>query len=478
MKTKPTTIPCLVDALSLTWSPKELLNIKHMAKIGACIKGELITKAKDAALNRELAKLEETKNKELLGTNAFNAHEYEAILTRYKESCSAITREYNNRRHKDLPLKSLALSDNEVAARYELRDMLKGELEVDTGIKYGDRLNNLLDNIGIDLLDVLGCGEVERFVCRLNNVFTSETYVWTVKNNPTGRFNYSYSATLYADGEQAGVICWGGKNLGCYVSFMGTGCNALDMKRLYEEIKNIPALKITRIDLAHDDYAGKHSIKRALSKAKKGQFNSGGRPACYMYVESGHLTEKMLKENFKDLKEISNESTKSTAKKTFGFIPSKGKTLYIGSRESGKLLRIYEKGKQLGDMKSKWVRWEVELHSSQRVIPLDAMVKPSEYLAATYPALAFLSVEQCKIKTLVKQATMTIEKIVENQVISTRKAINMMRVICGLSDSEIVEKFVKDIEEPDCRSSMPKRLKASVIEEWVLQQQQEQAAAA
>jgi hypothetical protein len=87
-----------------------------------------------------------------------------------------------------------------------------------------------------------------------------------------------------------------------------------------------------------------------------------------------------------------------------------------------------------------------------------------------------LSVEQCKIKTLVKQATMTIEKIVENQVISTRKAINMMRVICGLSDSEIIHKFLKDIEEPDCRSSMPSRLKASVIEEWVLQQQEMAAA--
>jgi DNA relaxase NicK len=467
----PTKIPCLVDALSLTWSPKELIEIKHMAKIGASIKGELIVKAKDAALNRELARLEATKDSELLATEAFNSHEYEAILNRYKESSNAITREYNSRRHKDLPLNSLALSHNEVAARYELRDMLKGELEVNTAVEYGDRLNNLLDNIGIDLLDVLGCGEVERFVCRLNNVFTQETFIWTVKNNPTGRFNYSYSATLYADGEQAGVICWGGKNLGCYVSFMGTGCNALDMSRLYEEIKHIPSLKITRIDLAHDDYAGKHSIKRALTKAKKGQFNSGGRPACYMYVESGHLTEKMLKENFKGIKEINLESSKSTAKRSFGFIPSKGKTLYIGSRESGKLLRIYEKGKQLGDKKSKWVRWEVELHSSQRVIPLDAMVKPSEYLAASYPALNFLSVEQCKIKTIVKQATMTIERIVENQVINTRKAINMMRTLCGMSDSEIVEKFLKDIEEPDCRSSMPSRLRAPVVEEWLLERQ-------
>jgi DNA relaxase NicK len=477
MNSKPTKIPCIVDALSFTWSPKELLRIKEMAKIGACVKGDIITKARDASLNRELAKLETQRDKDLLAAPAFNTHDYQNILNRYKDSCDRITREYNNRRHKDLPLKSLALSENEVSARYELRDMLKPQgLEVDTSTKYGDRLNNLLDNIGIDLLDVLGCGEVERFVCRLNNVFTQETYIWTVKNNPTGRSNYSYSATLYADGETAGIICWGGKNLGCYVSFMGTGCNALDLPRLYEEIKKIPALKITRIDLAHDDHAGKHSIKRALTKAKKGQFNSGGRPASYMYVESGHLSEKQLKENFQVLKEQSGQKSKSTAKKTFGFIPSKGKTLYIGSRESGKLLRIYEKGKQLGEKNSKWVRWEVELHSSQRVIPLDAMIKPSEYLAATYPALSFLSAEQCKIKTTIKQTTMTIERIVENQVTNTRKAINMMRLICGMNDSEIVETFLKDIEEPDCRSSMPSRLKVPIFEEWVLKQNESAAA--
>ena len=45
-----------------------------------------------------------------------------------------------------------------------------------------------------------------------------------------------------------------------------------------------------------------------------------------------------------------------------------------------------------------------------------------------------------------------------------------------MSDREIVDKFVKDIVEPDCRSSMPTRLKVSVFEEWVLQQQEAAAA--
>lgn len=380
-------IPCKVDALSLTWSPQELLRIKHLAKIGACLKSSSVTTAKDNALNRRLNNLKVSRDKKLLIADSFKYKTQDKIIDAYNDSCNQITREYNLRKHKNLSAESIRLFDNEIAARYELRDMLKGDLEVDTAVKYDDRLTNLLDNIGVDLVDTLCCGEAERMVCRLNNVFTSETYMWSVRPNPTGRFNYQYSATLYADGVNAGIIAWGGKNLGCYVSFMGLGCDALDMARLYQEIKNIPEIKITRIDLAHDDYAGTRSINVARKYAKKGGFNCGGRPASYMYIESGHLNQKIRKD----------------LKKEFRFIPDKGRSLYVGSRESGKLLRVYEKGIQMGDPKDKWVRWELELHSSQRVIPLDTMIKPSEYLAGAYPALAFLNEEQSVIKTIVKK---------------------------------------------------------------------------
>jgi phage replication initiation protein len=447
-------IPCKVDALSLTWSPKELLRIKDLAKIGACIKGEIVTNSKNAALTRHLQTLKTKKDSDLLNVAAFDANGYKDVLNRYQTACTEITREYNNRRHKDISLKTSYLSSNEVAARYELRQMLDGELEVDTAVKYDDRINNLLENIGVDLLDVLCCGEAERFVCRLNHVFTAESYMWTVQANSTGRFNYQYSANLYADGEHAGIIAWGGKNLGCYVSFMGLGCDALDMARVYEEIKNIPAIKITRIDLAHDDFAGKRSINVARKYAKQGGFCSGGRPASYMYIESGHL----------------NKKIQSELKKQYKFIPDKGRSLYVGSRQSGKLLRVYEKGIQMGDPNDKWVRWELELHSSQRIIPLDAMIKPSEYLAGAYPALAFLNEEQNVIKTTIKKARMSIERIIENQVISTRKAINMMRVLCDMSDNQIIDKFLSGVVEPYSKAWLPQRLSISITEQQFLDQ--------
>jgi len=459
MTNKVKNIPCKIDALSFTWSTESLLRLKHLAKIGACIKGEVLSTAKNDSITRHLQKLEEQKHKEFLGIKAFDNAGYQNVLSRYKDACSKITKEFEGRRFKDLSADSKYLVENEVAARYELSEMLKGELEVNTAIRYDKGLKNLINNIGVDLLDTLCCGEAERFVCRLNNVFTAETYRWTVKPNPSGRNNYRYSATLFADGVNVGIIAWGGENLGCYVSIMGTGCDALDIPRIYQEVKNIPGIKITRLDLAYDDHSGKHSIAVARKFAKKGGFSTGGRPSSFMYVESGTLSQrKHLVDNFKEIKEDLGQKTKSTAKKSLGFIPSKGKTLYIGSRDSGKLLRVYEKGKQMGDPKDKWVRWELELRANQRDIPLEAMIKPSEYLAGAYPALSFLNEEQCVIKTIVKKTKMTVEKIIENQVTSTRKAINMMRHICGMTDTEIIEKFLKDIVDPYSRDSFPKRL--------------------
>ena len=41
-----------------------------------------------------------------------------------------------------------------------------------------------------------------------------------------------------------------------------------------------------------------------------------------------------------------------------------------------KLLRAYEKGKQLGDKNSEWVRLEVELKAKHTHIPFDAVINP------------------------------------------------------------------------------------------------------
>ena len=76
-----------------------------------------------------------------------------------------------------------------------------------------------------------------------------------------------------------------------------------------------------------------------------------------------------------------------------------GWSLWLG----GRLLRIYEKGKQLGDPLSPWVRWELELHNKDRTIPLDVLIRPGHYLAGGYPCLSWICESQDRIKTTRKQ---------------------------------------------------------------------------
>jgi phage replication initiation protein len=91
------------------------------------------------------------------------------------------------------------------------------------------------------------------------------------------------------------------------------------------------------------------------------------------------------------------------------FPDGSGLSFYVGSRTSGKLLRVYEKGKQLGGAASElfpdWVRSELELHNEGRVIPLGILINPGPYLAGAYPALAWVDDEQSRIATKQKRSS-------------------------------------------------------------------------
>ena len=152
---------------------------------------------------------------------------------------------------------------------------------------------------------------------------------------------------------------------------------------------------ITRLDLAHDDLTGQSvTVDIGLAWHKAGEFNNNGRPAKARLIDDLGTGD--------------------------------GKTLYVGNRAYGKMLRIYEKGKQLGDPASPWVRVEVELHNKSRVIPCEILTSPSHYLAGAYPCLAYLSAEQRKIQTIHKAATITLESSVHHLRQTGGKLVNLM----------------------------------------------------
>lgn len=63
------------------------------------------------------------------------------------------------------------------------------------------------------------------------------------------------------------------------------------------------------------------------------------------------------------------------------------RTFEVGSRATGKLCRVYEKGDQLfgPEANSEWVRCEVEFRDNHRVIDLDVLTRPADFFAGAYP---------------------------------------------------------------------------------------------
>lgn len=211
---------------------------------------------------------------------------------------------------------------------------------------------------------------------------------------PTGKgwFGYKERHTItHADHDgDLGLIAHGGNSQRGTASIQlnAQACSLIadwqGLKVWCEEF----ASKITRIDLAHDDMTGKVlTINQSLQWLKDGLFSNNG-------TREG------------------TTAVKGTLIDDLG--SGDGKTLYIGKRSSGKLLRIYEKGKQLGDVASPWVRAEVELKDQDRIIPWDVLINPSQYLAATYPCLSYLSAIQYKIKTISNSVSISLEAAVHH----------------------------------------------------------------
>jgi phage replication initiation protein len=136
-------------------------------------------------------------------------------------------------------------------------------------------------------------------------------------------------------------------------------------------------VRITRVDFALDFHEGEHDVDEAVRLYEAGAFAVRGRqPKCS--IAGDWLRDK------------------------------DGRTFYVGRRQNGKLLRVYEKGRQLGDLKSRWVRWELQLGRKERDLPLAILINPAPYFAGAYPALA-----QILPTTSIALPTRAIERIAD-----------------------------------------------------------------
>ncbi len=233
-----------------------------------------------------------------------------------------------------------------------------------------------------------------------------------------GLFGYKKSCTLARNGQNVGLVGFEGNLNSCYVSLSGQGCVGVDMAKLKKYIEVLPKCKITRIDLAHDDLEGLTGVLEYLDLYKAGAFASGrgSAPSARFIDDLG---------------------------------TGKGSTLYVGNKKNGKEACIYEKGRQLGDKHSKWVRVEGRLTAVDRVVPFDAMINPSHFLAGLYEPFGVLSSIHARLVIIQKHSEIALAVILEHASIAYGRLFNYLKKI-GWSDAKINQKI--------SRPGTPKRL--------------------
>jgi len=235
-----------------------------------------------------------------------------------------------------------------------------------------------------------------------------------------GRNFFRFSLPFEA---KAGFITWGGNNLvqdfsgferrvesRVQVYVTGEGCERIkDWSRVHKALHALDA-RLTRVDVAFDDHDGLYSVDHAREKFLAGEFAGQGRPPKAQFIDD--------------------------------FGNGKGRTLYVGSRENGKLFRCYEKGKQLGDQSSLWVRWEIQIGSQDREIPLAILLSPLPFLSGSYPALSFLSQITAVIRTCSEKLLISYTKLRRICRVQYGRLLNYAHRELGLDQASAFLEFV------------------------------------
>ncbi len=220
---------------------------------------------------------------------------------------------------------------------------------------------------------------------------------------------YPLSAVLVdREGELVGHVGLGGNKETICISLSGAGCKWVTRWNVVERECERLRAKISRVDVAHDDYEGERVDVHALrERAAAGDFAQGGCPPRHRFIsDEGHGT---------------------------------GCTLYVGGK-GHKELCVYEKGKQMGLPGSRWVRVEARLYGKHVEVPLDVLMNPAAYLRGSYSVIAELIEGVCnRLKTIRKQVEVSAEAAVAWLHRQAGPMLNVLREAFGDSWSDFAE---------------------------------------
>lgn len=233
-----------------------------------------------------------------------------------------------------------------------------------------------------------------------------------------GKFFYQSCYQLGPDGAEYGKVHYGGQRETILVELNGTGCLAALPGwevRLHEFLSFAIRPKITRVDIAHDFFNGEYTPEQAMRDHDTGRFD------------------------------CSNKRPKSECKGTaWRAEDGSGKTFYVGKKGNAKHTRIYEKGRQLGDKDSKWVRFEIEFRSQDMILPLDILLHCGQYLGGAYPVCENLfQVKSQRIEVKSKTFDITFENRIYHAKNQVGRLINFL-IAWGWDNDKIIDALKGD----------------------------------
>lgn len=171
-------------------------------------------------------------------------------------------------------------------------------------------------------------------------------YTWTIKNEWDKEV-----ASVSGGGEtQRETFCVTIKGEGC--TFAAKGWEF----RLHQYFNRFDP-RVTRIDLARDFLNGEVTIADVVGCYETGAFDYRNRRPSFTRHGSGDGRVRGAEHS---------------------------RTFQVGQRESGKLMRAYEKGHAFKMLTDAWLRVEVELRNVNRIVPFDALVRPADFFAGAY----------------------------------------------------------------------------------------------
>lgn len=281
-----------------------------------------------------------------------------------------------------------------------------------------DALTFTINKKTIDMVKGLCVGDAE-YIANMSEILIDIFGFGITEKLGKGRYFYQAFYRLGTEKANYGTVHIGGQRDTILVELTGTACQAAKAgweHRLYEFLKQAYRPQISRCDVAKDLFNSEYTPEMAMLDHDKGLFT------------------------------VNNRKPKSECIGTsWRHEDGTGKTFAVGKRGNAKYFRCYEKGRQLGDAESQWVRPEVEFRRQKNfVVPLEILIYPGEYFSGAYEALEKIVPSSAnRIETATKKAEITFDTRLshgKNQVGRLVRLLNDM----GWSAEKIVEALIAE----------------------------------